>query len=37
MGCVIVCDVKVFLMDEFLFNLDVKLCVLMCVEIVKIY
>lgn len=31
--CVIVCELNVFLMDELLFNFDVKLCVLICVQI----
>lgn len=37
LGRVIVWDVKVFLMDELLLNLDVKFCVVMCLEIFKLY
>lgn len=36
-GWLIVWELKVFLMDELFFNLDVKLCVVMCVEISKFY
>lgn len=33
MGCVIVCELVVFLFDELFFNFDVKLCVQMCLEL----
>lgn len=33
LGCVIVREFKVFFMDEFFSNLDVKFCVHMCFEL----
>lgn len=37
MGCVIVCELLVFLMDELFLNFDVKLCVEMCLQILQFY